>query len=157
MKEIIIKDLILSYDDDFKLLGEEETDQMKFYNDSKGICIKDDNRRMIVTIGFKNVNLLTNFILFNKDLVNKTQSDISTAMKAYDYKLIGNINALADGREIDGFNYEYVAEGIEMYGEVFVFKKDKTIYYLYLYSRKDNLNNNLEIWKEIINNLRWKE
>ena len=42
MKEIIIDDLILYYDDDFRLIGEEETMQMKFYGDSTGICIRNE-------------------------------------------------------------------------------------------------------------------
>ena len=157
MKEIIINDLILIYPEEFEAVGEEETDQMKFYNDSKGICIKDSNRHMIITVGCKDVNLLANFIFSRKDLVKRTQSDIATAMKNYDFKLIGKIESVADGKEIDGFNYEYIAEDIPMYGEAYVFKKNKTIYYLYLYSRKDCFDNNVAVWKDIINNLRWKE
>lgn len=156
MKKIIIKDLVLFYPDEFVLLGEEETNQMKFYNDSKGICIKSDDRHMIITVGYKEVNILVNLIISRKDLVKNTLADISSAMKEYDFKFINIISSIADDKEINGFSYEYISENIPMYGEAYIIKRNNNIYYLYLYSRKDNLDTNLDIWKDIINNLKWE-
>lgn len=156
MKKIIIKDLVLFYPDEFVLLGEEETNQMKFYNDSKGICIKSDDRHMIITVGYKEVNILVNLIISRKDLVKNTLADISSAMKEYDFKFINIISSIADDKEINGFSYEYISENIPMYGEAYIIKRNNNIYYLYLYSRKDNLDTNLNIWKDIIDNLKWE-
>ncbi|MBQ6559451.1 MAG: hypothetical protein IJL85_01340 [Erysipelotrichaceae bacterium] len=157
MKEIIVNDLILYYDDPFRVLGEEETNQMKFYNDSQGICIRNDEEHMMVTVGTKQINGITNFLLFSKDLLNKTQEDIAHAMKPYGYALSEYLTEDADGQEIRGFAYEYETEGIPMYGQAYVAKKDKVVYYLYLYVRRENKENGLKLWKKIIDELKWKK
>ncbi|MBR4461909.1 MAG: hypothetical protein IKS51_04945 [Erysipelotrichaceae bacterium] len=156
MKEIIVNDLILCYDEPFRVLGEEETNQMKFYNDSQGICIRNDEEHMMVTVGIKQINGIMNLLLTNKDLVKKTEEDIAHAMKPYAYQLSGHLTENADGQEIHGFAYEYEAEGKPMYGEAYVAKKDKVIYYLYLYVRRENKEDCLGIWKKMIGDLRWK-
>ncbi len=157
MKEIIIDDLILYYDDDFSLIGEEETMQMKFYGDSTGICIRNEKKHMIVTIGSKKINGFSNLLLNNKDLVNLTQEDIARAMRPYDYKLASSLMETADGQEMRGFAYDYIAEGVPMYGEAYVAKKDRKIYYLYLYVRQECKEDGIGLWKKMIGDLKWKD
>ncbi len=157
MKEIIIDDLILYYDDDFSLIGEEETKQMKFYGDSQGICIRNNEKHMIVTIGSKKINGFSNLLLNNKDLAKLTQEDIARAMRPYGYEKTADLLEYADGQEMRGFAYDYVVEKVPMYGEAYVTKKDKKIYYLYLYVRQECKGNGIALWKKMIGELKWKK
>ena len=112
---------------------------------------------MMVTVGTKQINGITNFLLSNKDLLKKTEEDIAHAMKPYGYALSEYLTENADGQEIRGFAYEYEAEGKAMYGQAYVTKKDKVVYYLYLYVRNENKENGLKLWKKIIDGLKWKK
>ena len=157
MKEIIIDDLILRYDDDFCLIGEEETRQMKFYGDSQGICIRNKEKHMIVAVGSKKINGFSNFLLNNKDLAKLTQEDIARAMKPYGYQMTSELLEYADGQELRGFAYDYTAEKIPMHGEAYVTKRDKKIYYLYVYVRQEGKETGLAIWKKMLGDLGWKK
>ena len=156
MKEIIIDNLIMSYDDSFEILGEEETDQLKFYDDNKGICLKNEDKHLMITIGYKKINSLINLILSENNLIKTTQNDIARAMKKYDYQLIDYSKKIIKDKQAHGFSYKYIADDINMYGEAYVIKFNKAIYYLYLYSRSDNYKENKEIFDNILNQIEWK-
>ncbi len=157
MKEIINDDLILYYDDDFRLMGEEETGQMNVDGDSTSICIRNNEKHMIVAVGSKKINGFSNLVLNNKDLAKLTQENISRAMRPYSYEKTADLLEYADGQEMRGFAYDYVAEKVPMYGEAYVTKKDRKIYYLYLYVRQECKGNGIAIWKKMIGDLKWKK
>ncbi len=60
-----------------------------------------------------------------------------------------------DGKEAKGFRYEYEAQGIGMTGDALAIKRDKTLYYLYIYARTELREESLALWEEILNSIRW--
>ena len=67
----------------------------------------------------------------------------------------GKMAAGIGGEQAEGFSYAYEAQGVDMYGESYVIKYDRKLYYLNFYARGELLNESLEVWNRILSSAMW--
>lgn len=141
--------------DGFHVMDEEEMSGMTMIAAGPGVCLKDPERHMVVSVGYKIAGLLTSKILSQKDIAEKSEGTIRQAMQPYHYRPDG-----AGKREIcrlaaDGFGYQYTAEEADMYAETYVIKKGKTFYYFHVYMRAALKEESMPVWEEMLREAVW--
>ena len=155
MIEVKVDGLIAS-SDELTALDEEELNQLNFYSGEKGVCLKNEDEHVMISIGHKRVNRLAAVLLTGRDLIRRTQDDIARAMKPYGYRLLGYRTGNAGGLAAGSFDYQYEVDGIKMYGETMTARRGGDLYYLYLYVREENKEAGLRIWKGLTESLKWE-
>ncbi len=156
MEKITLNDTLeLTFPDGFRKLTEAEMKQQAITQSGPGVCLKDEDRHIVVSLGWRRTGLL-DALLNGKDLTKSAQGRIANVMRPYGYQLTGYLNRQAGGESISGFGYTYTAQNIAMEGECCAVKKDKTVYYLHFYARKAFRDEAFRLWEEILKNARWE-
>ena len=156
MTETAIHELRISYPDSFHEMSADEMSGMRFYKDRPGAAITDPEKHIIVTAGWKKSGFAA-LLLSEKDAAKKAEQSISAPMKAYGYQLEGFSGRALGGEKACGYRYHYKAKDTEMTGETFAVKHNKAFYYLNFYTRTALLEENLAVWSEMLDSIRWEE
>ena len=147
-------ELCLYLPDGFAKLDEEVMRRMGISSKDPMEMVSDPERHMLISIGWRPLNLAAR-LNGVKDLMKVVESGISKDMQPYGYQY-GDCSALElDGEMAESFSYEYTAEDIEMHGETVVIKRNKLMYNIHLYARKELLESSLETWQEILDSIKW--
>ena len=150
METVILNDsLRFSFPDGFRKMSEEELKQVCTYKSGPGVCLRDDDRHIIVSLGHRRAGLLA-ALLNGKDLIKSAQSRIAGVMKPFGYRLTGYQDRVLAGKTAPSFQYTYTAQGVRMVGECCALKMNKTLYYLHCYVRQSCLEEGSQTWKEIL-------
>ena len=158
MEELLLNEkLVMTLPDGLRVMNDEETAKLNFYKDRKGLCFNDPEKHLMITSGFKKLNGIINMLISEKDLNMNSEAEIGKAMKPYGYRLIDLGSRTIAGSKAECYSYEYNSEGIDMFGESYVFKKDKDAYYLNMYTRAENKEENLACWNAFLDGLKWKD
>ena len=146
--------LQLSYPEGFRVMDPQELKQYA-YGSLPASALKDPDRHMILTFGYKTVGALAAFLLGAKDMARSIEAQLRRPMRAFGYRPRGSVSRNVGGKKADGYTYTYTAQGIGMAGETLVVKDGRTFYYLYCYMREAQLEESTAVWKEIIASARW--
>ena len=111
-------------------MDESEQGGMQFYGGSPGKCLSDPKRHILISIGSKSIGGITVLLVSAKDAAKRAEASIHKPMQAYGYRLNGFAAKAVGNKQAEGFGYEYEAQGVGMYGESYVVKLDRTLYYL---------------------------
>ena len=84
------------------------------------------------------------------DLAKNSEKTIRKAMQNMGYRCRGFEKRQIAGNRAEGFGYEYSAQGVEMLGETYVTKIEKTIYYLNFYNRRECETETAAVWEQIL-------
>ena len=153
MKAVILNnELNFAYPDDFEVLSEDEIKEMNFIEKGEGICIRNKDKRILVSIGYKKVNGFASFILNDKDIIKKNEKIVSDAMKVNDYQLDDFLSRNVAGQLCQGFSYDYLVNDIKMHGETVLLKLKNNLYYINSYVRDENKEKTLSIIEDMYNN-----
>ena len=101
-------------------------------------------------VGWNQVNRLALMVLNEKDLAKNMEKRIRKAMQSYGYRSDGFREQRIIGKSAGGFAYEYTVQGTEMYAESYTMKLDKTVYYFHFYSRTALKDENIPVWRGIL-------
>ena len=118
--------------DGFHVMDEEEMSGMTMIAAGPGVCLKDPERHIVVSVGYKKAGLLTSKMLSQKDIAEKSEGSIRQAMKPYSYWPDG-----AGKRE------------------TYVLKKGKTFYYFHVYMRAALKEESMPVWEEMLREAVW--
>ena len=148
--------LELNLPDGFLEMSREETAGFLITDRGEGIALKDKERHLIVTAGWKKIGGFSGMILNQNDLRKKMERDIRNSLAKLNYKEAGPSDRQVGGLTAEGFQYQYTAvDGTEMTGESYVLKKDYTLYYFHLYSRRELASENSGLFKTVLMNAHW--
>lgn len=147
--------LTLSFPESFHVMDESEQGGMRFYGGSRGQCLSDPERHILISVGRKSIGGISALLVSAKDAAKRMEASIRKPMQAYGYRLNSFLAKDVGGKQAEGFGYEYEAQGIGMYGESFVVKQDRTLYYLNLYARQERKAESMEVWSAILSSARW--
>ena len=151
MNAITIHDSIeVTYPDCLTLLSEEERLAMNFAKAGEGYVLKNDDLHIMISIACLKLNWFTN-LLSDHDLCKSALKNLQKLMRQYFFKPLRIMKDHIGEQVAEGFAYEYQSKGIDMYGETYVFKRDKMAYYFHFYTRKENKEEALAVWKELLN------
>lgn len=155
MEKIVLNEaLTLAFPDGFRKLDEGELSRLRMLQSGPGICLRDDDRHIIVSLGYRQAGWLAG-LLSGKDLIKNAQDRIAGVMRPYGYRQTGCQDRRVGSKTAQAFQYAYVAQDTEMVGECCAVKEGKTIYYLHFYVRKACREDGLRLWQEILADARW--
>ena len=141
----------------FRVMDEEEKKQLNFYGEAADLCLKDEEKHILMCMASKKVNPLAILIINEKDLIRQTEKVMAGAMKPYGYGFKEYLSRDIGGRKAQGYLYDYLAEDIEMSGETFCLKKDKAIYYIYAYFRRSLEDESLKAIDVLLDQISWDQ
>lgn len=144
-----INELKLSFMDGFREMTEDEIKQLNFYKDGPGVCVKDPQRHILITVGWNKTTFGT-LMISAKEAAQNAESKISKPMQANGYQLDSFYERKLGGEKACGYRYHYTAQDIKMTGETWVVKRNKSFYYLNFYARTELEADSLEIWNQIL-------
>ncbi|MBO5994990.1 MAG: hypothetical protein J6Q41_05710 [Firmicutes bacterium] len=147
-------ELLIPFPDGFNKLDEEVKRRMGASSKDQGEMVSDPDRHMLVSIGWRPLNLAAR-LNGVKDLMKAVEKGISKDMQPFGYKFVNSADLDIDGELAECFNYEYTAEEIDMIGQTIVIKRNKLMYNIHLYARKELKEASLETWKEILDSIKW--
>lgn len=137
----------------FRVLAEEERNKMSFAKDGEGVCLHDEQRHVLISIGYKKAGLAS-LLVKPKDVVKTFEKNIAKAMKPFGYKLEDFKERQVGDKCFEGFRYSYSTQGIDMAGESLIGKNNKTFYYMHVYVRA-NMPDGFDVWDEMLNGVVW--
>ena len=146
--------LTLAFPDGFRQPDETEMQQLRAIQQGPGVCLRDDERHIIVSLGFRHAGLLYK-LLNGKDLIQNAQSAIAGVMRPYGYRLMGYGSCPLGGKTAQYFQYDYTAKDIDMVGECCAIREGKATYYLHFYVRKGCSEEGFRVWREILAGAQW--
>ncbi len=149
--------MVLNYPDPLHLLSEEELAEVRFLNDRKGMCFSDPEHHLMISVADQKLDGFSGLILKASDICRNCEPIIAKAMRPYDYELDDFCTEEILGQNADGFSYFYQAEGVRMYGEFYVLKVKKTVYYFYLYMRDKGKEDSVEVWEKFLRGIELKD
>lgn len=152
---IINNEIEIQVPDDLKVMSEEKRKAMNFLADGEGYCLENEDKHILISIGWKKVGLFAGAMLNTNDLYKGMEKSIQTGMQPYNYNKERDLEKNIDGETIKGIRYKYTATEIDMIGESYVVKKGKNIYYFHYYSREELDNDNKNIWSNILESAKW--
>ena len=151
MESITLNDeLTLTYPEGFRVLTQDEMDSMQFLEKGAGICLSDPERHILISVGWKRPGVLAGLMLNAGDLAKNSEKTIRKAMQNMGYRCRGFEKKQIAGNRAEGFGYEYSAQGVEMLGETYVTKIEKTVYYFNFYARREREAEAMTVWKQIL-------
>ena len=146
--------LTVEYPDSFHVMTKEEWSRLSLLQDGEGVGLSDPDRHILITCGWKQLNLVTSMLLSAKDVAKNMEKQIMQAIKPFGCHAAEHKELPAAGTTACGFSYEYQALEIDMYAESYAMKIDKCIYYLHFYARAAMKNESIAVWKQILGSLR---
>ena len=151
MESITLNDeLTLTYPEGFRVLTQDEMDSMQFLEKGPGTCLSDPERHILISVGWKRPGVLAGLMLNAGDLAKNSEKTIRKAMQNMGYRCRGFEKKQIAGNRAEGFGYEYSAQGVEMLGETYVTKIEKTVYYFNFYARREREAEAMTVWKQIL-------
>ena len=146
--------LSLTFPDGFEKLDEAQLQQLRAMKSSPGICLRDEEKHIIVSLAYKGAGILS-WVLNGKDLVKSAQSRLAAAMRRFGYRLTGYEDRRVGSKTARSFQYTYTAQGIGMKAECCVIKEEKAIYYLHFYVRESYAEEGIRLWKQVLADADW--
>ena len=149
-------ELKFSYPEGFHVMDAEERSKLNIVGEGEFECLSDPERHIIFTVGWKRMGGLAAALTGAQGSARAMEKKISEPMQQFGYRLVQRlINTSLDGEEAFGFSYEYQAQGIDMVGESYACKKNKTMFFVHVYYRKELQEESLPVWQEILSSMRW--
>ena len=137
MITVKLEKLQLNFPDGFTLMGDEEQKELNIAN--KGdqcICLKDENRHIVVSTAHQKLNSFGAMMLNSSSIAGRMEKQVAGLMKKTAYRPMGKTERSFAYGKAAGFACSYEAEGVPMYGESYVLKDGKDCYYLHFYMRE---------------------
>ena len=139
----------------FHVMDEEERSKLNFYGEGECECLSDPDRHIIISIGWARLGGLGAALGGAASAAKNMEKKLSKPMQQYGYRLLDMKDAMLDGEAAKGYSYEYETQGIGMAGESYACKRNKTMYYLHVYYRKELQEESLPVWEGIFSSMRW--
>ena len=149
--QLVINDaLTLYYQDGFHVMSAEEKRQLPALGEGPAEALKDPDRHVIITLGWKKVPRLISALFSANDAADTIKKSIRKPMAAFGYHNEQDLSRTIAGENAGGVGYEYEAQGIAMYGESYVIRHGNFFYYFHIYTRTEYKDSNLQLWSEIL-------
>ena len=68
--------LELSYSNSFRQLTPEERSKLHFMAEGEGVCIRDDEHHILISVGWHEINAFLGFLFNDKDLAENMKKNI---------------------------------------------------------------------------------
>lgn len=148
-------EMILTCPEGFHVMDGEELSRLNFLKKGDGECLSDPDRHIIISIGWRKAKGFSHFRVKAEEIAHHDEKLIARSMKDLSYCLDDFRTGEIGGEKFGGFRYTYVAQSIGMIAESIVLKHNKTFYYLHIYTREALKTENLRLWEEMLQGIRF--
>ena len=148
--DIINNELEISWPEGFHRMNEAELRKAFKDNNPNRWGIMDEERHMMITVGWKRLGSLTALMVNAGDVARHTEKTIHRAMAQMGYHCEGFRERQIAGAGAAGFRYKYNAQNTDMVAESLVVKLNKTVYYFHVYARAAVKEESLSCWEDIL-------
>jgi hypothetical protein len=158
MENIIVNDeLSFNCPDGFHRLSSEEIGKYNLANDQPGCVLRDEERHIIVSLAWKQLNPLLALFLNVRELIGRMAEYVAEANKDYGYVQGEFFTGSIAQKKSAGFDYSYRAGETAMDARMIMVRNRRTVYYLYFYFRSQNRQESLAVIEPIISSMNWKK
>lgn len=155
MIEIVLDDsLYMTFPESFHELDQDERNNIKILFDGEWRGMTDPDRHILITAGWKKINGLSAMLLSSSEIAKNSEKQIRKPMQRYGYAFQTYKTRKIDGAEASGFAYTYNSEGTDMYGETYIAKFGRTLYYFHMYSRETYRDESSSLMSDILGSVR---
>ncbi|MDO4534110.1 MAG: hypothetical protein Q4C36_10385 [Coriobacteriia bacterium] len=153
---LIHNELEIAYPDGFAEMSPEELRQA-YNNPYPNIWgIRDTERHVILAVFWKDSSELASKFASAESLAKRAEKQLSKGMRKNAYRFGGAFVTTIAGCEAHGFRYSFTAVGnVAQEAETIVFKRGKTCYTLYYYTRPETVASNLPVHDAILAAIRF--
>ena len=160
MTERINDSLTLTFPDGFARMSADEKRGMTTLGSGPWEGFRDPERHMIVTVGWKRINLFSALLLSGKDLAKNAEKQVCRSMKPFGYRSAEFSEARIGGasgepERASGFRYAYDAQGVGMRGEACVVKRGRDVIFFHVYYRDALSAESVPVWEKILSSARF--
>lgn len=156
MKASLEEKLILEYPDGFHELDEDERKSLTFLEEGPCLCLSDPAKHILISIGWKHLNGFVSMMLNTSEIAGDMAKKIEAGMQSFDYRRLGSVSRTIAGHKAEGIDYEYKAEGTDMFGESLALKLEKDLYYFNLYTRQEFTADSMKGFEDILGTAAFK-
>lgn len=154
MKNTVFNENVyIEYPDDFHEMSNEEL-QKYFAGNLLRFGAKNDDKHVILSVA-KTANKLVAVFTNTKSVLSGAESTLKKNLK--DYTRIDEFDAEIFGEKAKGIHFKYSAidKDVKQFCEMAVVKSKRCFYVLYCLSRLNDADENLNLFKEFRNSLRF--
>lgn len=148
--------LVFAWPEGFEEMSAEDISKNSTPWGAPEFMIKDTERHIIVSAGYKRINGFSAMMLSEKDAADQIKSELTKAMRNMDVHFDEAVNEKIGDQDSAGWRYGYTVQGIDMGAESIVFKDGKDLYYLHFYYRQALKAESLNVIAEMLKESSWK-
>lgn len=152
---VINNELEIKVPEELKEMDDAKRKSMNFLVDGESCCFENEEKHLLVAIGWKKVGLFAGAMLNTNDLYKNLEKSIQTGMQTFNYSKVSDLEKEVGNKKLKGLRYQYKASDIDMVGESYVIKHGKVIYYLHYYSRVAFDDENKNTWLSVLESAKW--
>lgn len=136
--------------DGFHILSKEEQSRLNLLGDGETVCLSDENRHMLISIGWKKTGMLSALLLSEFSLEKNMESSIRQGMLPYGFQRESALTRQIAGRNAAGFRYTYNSKNIGMLGDSYVLRSGNTVVYFHMYARTSLREESISVWNDLL-------
>ena len=134
----------------FHLMSDEEKAKLNFLESGEGFCLRNEDRHMLVSVGWRETGMLTAMLLSDISVEKNMESSIRQAMQPYGFRLETYLNRQIASGNAAGFRYTYTAQDTGMLSESYVLRSGRSVIYFHLYARDAFREESLPVWNDLL-------
>ena len=138
----------------FRKLTKKELKELSMMGEGDSECLKNEEQHIMVSIGWKQINAFSGFLLKLFRPVRSVEASINRAMAPYGYRKETDLTRKIGGSRAEGFRFIYTAGGVPMIGESYVIREGKNLVFFHGYMQAGLRDESLPVWNSLLDSVR---
>ncbi len=97
--------LELSFPNSFRQLTPKERSKLNFMAEGEGVCIREDEQHILISIGWHEIGAFLGFLFSDKDLAENMKKNIRKMSSPYHFRDEEDIKTDLGGKTAEGIRY----------------------------------------------------
>ena len=133
----------------FREMSEQERGALNMMGQGDTLCLTNEEGHMVVSMGWKDVNAVSAFLLRIIRPVTSVEASVNQAMAPYGYRKETGLTRQIGGQDAQGFRFTYTA-GVPMVGESYVIREGRSLTFFHVYVRAAQRSEGLAQWNRLL-------
>ena len=133
----------------FRPMTKDERANLRIAEDGDILCLTNEAEHMLVSIGWKEVNVGVSLLLRLIRPVKSVEASVTRSMGPYGFQRETSLAREIGGQNAEGFRYTYTA-GVPMVGETYVIRQARSLTFFHVYLRQELRDESLAKWNQLL-------
>ena len=134
----------------FHAPSEAEQEKLHLPEGDDSLCLISEEDRMVVSVGWKQVNAFAGLILHLISPVTSMEAGVHQSMAPYGYRRETALTRQIGDRKAEGFRYTYTAGDNPMVGESYVIREGRSLTFFHVYLSAALQEQGLARWNALL-------